>query len=69
MLHEKQTSNGGKKLSNKNRMARRANGLDLSDAVIIVDKHTIKNTRTLRKFFLTPVFSRMNHNQARVQAC
>jgi hypothetical protein len=68
MLHEKQTSNGGE-ISNKYRMARRANGLDLSEAIIIVDIFTIKNTRAMRKFYLAHVFYRADRNQGRALAC
>jgi hypothetical protein len=50
-------------------MARRANGLDLSEANIIVDKRAIKNTRAMRKFFAATVFNRTDRKQDRVQAC
>lgn len=69
MLHEKQSSSGGKKISNKYRMARRANGLDLSEAIIIVDIFTIKNTRAMRKVFPARVFYRADRNQGRAQSC
>jgi len=44
MLYERKTSNGGNTHHKIYRMARRANGLDLSEAFIIVDYIVIKNT-------------------------
>jgi hypothetical protein len=36
-------------------MARRANGLDLSETFIIVDYSTIKNTSSIQMFYLARV--------------
>jgi len=58
----------GGNLHHKYRMARRANGLDLSEAFIIVDNSAIKNTQIMRNIFLAHSMC-PNIGRHRVTAC
>jgi len=50
-------------------MARGANGVDLSEAFIIVDYYTIKNTSSLAMFYIVPVDAGSNTNPGTHPAC
>jgi hypothetical protein len=50
-------------------MARRANGLDLSDAFIIVDYYTIKNTSSLPMFYFVSGNCSSNTNRGIDSTC